>query len=140
MKAEDPFERRLRETSPRRIPESWHKEILGPLSPARTPASPQAAGIGEFLRTLLWPHPRAWTALGAAWLAIVVLNHASLDPAGPQFVRASSPKAPQMRELLKEQERLLAELSGVADSSEPRRKETSSPQPRSCRELETYNT
>ncbi len=139
MNAEDGFEKRLRALPPRQIPEPWRKEILGAL-PEVTRTGPVAkAGVVDFLRALLWPSPQAWAGLGAAWLLIFGLHLASHEPgsteAAPQLARPS----PQMRELLREQEQLMAELSDRFDLSEPRKREPVVPKPQSCIQRETFN-
>jgi hypothetical protein len=137
MKAEDAFERRLRGAPPPQIPAAWRNEILGVLPEVRRTNPVPEPGIADFLRSLLWPHPKAWAGLCAAWLLILGLNFASHEPMDTEVGRRLDRPSPQMRELLKEQEQLLAELSGARDSSEPRRREA--PKPRSCREWETVN-
>ena len=140
MKAEDAFEKRLRGATPRQIPASWRNEILGALPEVRRTDLVPEPGIADFLRAMLWPHPKAWAGLCAAWLLILGLNFASHEPAGTEVTQRVARPSPQMRELLRQQERLLAELSGTMDSSEPRRSETVAPKPQSCREWETVNT
>ena len=140
MKAEDAFEKRLRGAAPRQIPASWRNEILGALPEARRTNLVPELGIADFLRAMLWPHPKAWAGLCAAWLLILGLNYASNEPAGTEGTRRLALPSSQMREVLRQQERLLAELSGTMDSSEPRRSETVAPKPQSCREWETVNT
>ena len=139
MKAEDAFEKRLRGATPRQIPASWRNEILGALPEVRRTDLVPEPGIVDFLRAMLWPHPKAWAGLCAAWLLILGLSFASHEPTDTEVARRLDRPSPQMRELLKEQEQLLAELSGARDSSEPRRSESVVPKPQSCRESETVN-
>jgi hypothetical protein len=57
----DPLESELRRQPFRDIPSAWRNEILAAARP--TPAA-------STWRDYLWPHPRAWAALGAAWVTI----------------------------------------------------------------------
>jgi hypothetical protein len=139
MNPEDAFEKRLRGAAPRQVPASWRNEILGALPEARPSNLVAEPGIADFLRTLLWPHPKAWAGLCAAWLLILGLNFSGHEPTGTEVTRLPARPSPQMRELLREQEQLLAELSGTMDPFQPRRSESVVPKPQSCRESETVN-
>lgn len=62
-----PFEKRLKAIPPRRIPSEWRNEILS------APRRPAFSLLLAKVEKLLWPHPLAWGALAACWLAIAVL-------------------------------------------------------------------
>ena len=73
----DDLERRLEGQTLRRLPPEWREEIL---TAARAVAQPRAAAPdlrpAPWWRAVLWPNPVAWAGLAAAWLAILILNHA----------------------------------------------------------------
>lgn len=47
-------------------------------------ASAPAGSFADWLRGWLWPHPRAWAGLGAAWVVALLLNHAAApEPRAP---------------------------------------------------------
>lgn len=142
MNGDDQFEKRLEGLPERPIPAEWRAQIL---SAARktvpaTHASHIQNSLWSTVTALLWPHPRAWAALGAVWVLIICLDLAARAPALPEYARQPlSPPSPQMRQLLREQEQLLAELAGP---SEPIRAVAAKPQtaqPRSERQSESMN-
>jgi hypothetical protein len=104
----------------------------------RWPASLVALFLGgsqKFWRELLWPHPAAWTALAGVWLVIFGVQLASRE-ALPQSFARQLPPSPQMRELLKQQEQMFAELVGPKENREADRPKSVAPQPRSSRREE----
>lgn len=142
MNNEDQFEKRLDRLPQRPIPAEWRAQIL---SAARQTVSPSPAtriqnSRWSAISALLWPHPKAWAGLSAVWVLIVCLDLGAREPARPELARQPlSPPSPQMRQLLREQEQLLAELAGP---SEPIRAVPARPQaaqPRSERPTETMN-
>ena len=127
MNSEDQFEKRLARQPLRPVPPAWREEILS--AARQVSRSPQASRITHDvapwstvlaaarsqLSNLLWPHPRAWAGLAAAWLLVIGLTFAAREPAGPAMARQPVPPSPQMRELLRQQEQLLADLIGPAE-------------------------
>ena len=87
-------------------------EHVVPVSPASV--SPPPGGLARFWDELFWTSRRAWTALAAAWVAILALNLATHHPASPS--RDSRPPGrsaravSDLRPVLFEQARLRAEL------------------------------
>lgn len=79
MTPPDPFETRLAATPRAGLP----PELRGRILAAARERAPRA------LAALLWPHPVAWGAVAAAWVAIAVLNFSG--PRGPELY-AVSPK------------------------------------------------
>jgi hypothetical protein len=82
------FEEYLRRQSIRPVPAEWREEILrAAMAPQeRRPTKPAAA---PWWREWLWPCPRAWAGLAAAWGIILLLNvTAPDDPSAP--ARAAS--------------------------------------------------
>ena len=77
------------------------------------------------LAALLWPRfpRRAWGGSAALWLLILRLGFAARDSAPHQPQQAAS-SSPQMRELLRQQEQLLAELMGPLDQPVADRRRT----------------
>jgi hypothetical protein len=139
MNREDTFEQRLQRVTPRQAPPEWRNEIL---SAARAAAASRTAEINEShsawtaLRGLFWPHPVAWGGLAAAWIVIFALNFAAREPGQVQIARQAPPPSPQMRQLLQEQEQLLAELISPAEPVRAIRPKSSATQPRSERRVE----
>lgn len=125
MNRTDPFEERLREQEFRSLPTGWRATILAAAD--RTRALPGVAPVrsaswGSMLVTrftaFFWPHPTAWAALAALWLLILGLNFATRERSGPMLARPVVPPSPQMQELLKQQEQMMAELLGPLERTE----------------------
>ena len=141
MNRDDQFEKRLQRQPLRAIPTAWREKILsaaegaaasGDSSPANSPST--------WWRELFWPCPRAWAGLAAAWLVILGASFAARDPSPASEARRVPPPSPQLRQLLKQQEQLLAELVGPPESPEAHRFKPAAPQPRSQRREEFLNT
>jgi hypothetical protein len=64
--------------------------------------------VGRGLRYWLWPSPRLYAGLAAAWALIIGIQIGIREP-GP----VSAPPAPETRTALAEQRHLLAELLGM---------------------------
>lgn len=136
MKREDPFETRLQGLPGRQMPSAWRGEIL---CAARAAAGQRRPEFGVSLRSRLeallasifWPHPRAWAGLAAVWLVVFALSFASREPAPSGMAAQSVPPSPQLREMLKEQQQLLAELVEQDAPREASRGSSRPPQPRS---------
>ena len=67
----DDFENQLRRTTFRPAPEAWRGEILR-AARAAAPAKTEPRG---WWRELLWPCPRAWAGLAAAWVVILASQY-----------------------------------------------------------------
>lgn len=124
------FEKKLAEQTLRELPPEWRSEIL---AAAKTQASaPQQNMFATFrghLCSLLWPHPRAWAALATVWMAVLFLNFSS-DSDAPA-VMAKNPTSPDWISALREQQRLLVELTQNAERAAVDRPKATTPSPRS---------
>lgn len=137
MNGSDPFEERLRQQPLRAVPAEWRAQLLGAARQAAAAAPPggRRAPLEQLkarLANVLWPHPKAWAALGAAWVLVLGFCLAAREPSPRALARAVTPPSPQLRALLREQELHFAELFGpreqpVADRPKP------APQPHSQR-------
>ena len=120
----DSFEQKLARQQLRQVPDEWRDDILhaartvGPRCEPATPRSSLLSVLNQKLSSLLWPHPRAWGALAAAWMVILVLSVAMRDDSTAAAHRLVPPSA-QMRERLREQEQLLAELLEQQPAADP---------------------
>ena len=126
----DHFETRLQHQSPRQIPVAWREEILS-TAQAAVPATAQTpTSILDYLFSLLWPHPKAWAGLAAAWLVIGLLQFAARDHSQ---VTARAPATPSPETILarREQQRLWAELAGTSLTGVADRPRDSATRPRS---------
>ena len=143
MNCDDQFENSLRRQPLRTIPPAWREEILAAAEAHRRPAvihAPTlAALLGSRLRELFWPAPQAWAGLAAIWLVILGANFVMHEPSPRDFALRAAPSAQVMREMLKEQQQLFAELVGPEDKSESDRPKPLAPQPRSQRRDEFLN-
>ncbi|HEY9174641.1 MAG TPA: zf-HC2 domain-containing protein [Verrucomicrobiae bacterium] len=128
----------------RRTAALW-EPIEAQLVRAAPPAAPvdctsrgvQPAG---WWRELLWPCPQAWAVLAAVWVVVWAVNFATPEPKPMLETRRVTPPSPQMRQILKEQKRMLAELGGVAEQLDTERPGRITPQPRSQRHGALSNT
>src|ERR1043165_6344000 len=111
MKTDD-FEKQLRRQPLRPVPGEWRAEILHAAG-ARQIVAPRAetllATVRAALAALLWPHPRAWAGLVAAWVVIVSLNYAAADRMETRATRLDPP-SPERPEALREQKGFSADL------------------------------
>lgn len=136
----DDFEQRLQRQPLRPIPTEWRAEILSHANEApcasRITHHSILSTLNHQLSTILWPCPKAWAGLAAVWLIILTLNLATGErPA--TVAKRQPPPSPEMLMVLKEQERVLAEL--LMERSEPReaeRPKPATPPPRSERRRE----
>jgi hypothetical protein len=146
MNENEPFEKRLQRQPLREAPFAWRAEILAHARACRDEsrvANPASRVTSRFsilyqqLSTLLWPHPRAWAGLAAAWVLICALNLAYREDAPPASAHRVVPPSPQMRELLRAQEQLLAEL--VEEPAVAGRVKAAPPRPHSFHRNELAN-
>ena len=139
MNGDDPFEKHLQRQPLRKIPSAWREEILsiGERAVAERHASP-VTRHSPWWRELFWPCPQAWAGLAAVWLVILGAAYATREPL-TLTSRELKPLSPQVRELLRQQELLLAELVGPLEKSEAGRPKPLAPQPRSQRRDEFLN-
>jgi hypothetical protein len=139
MNRDDPFEQRLQRQPLRQVPSVWRNETL---SAAReTNVSRQSSPVTRhafWWRELFWPHPTAWAALAGVWFVMLGVQFALRDESPRSFARLAPPSR-QMRELLKQQEQLFAELVGPKENREADRPKAIAPQPRSSRREEILN-
>ncbi|MGH9594236.1 MAG: hypothetical protein ACRD5L_14185 [Bryobacteraceae bacterium] len=135
MNNQDQFEQRLRRQPLREIPSAWRGEILAAAGANRRnePARELtlAALLKLRLRELLWPAPQAWAALAAIWLVLLGASLGSYESSSATEARRFTPLSPEVRQLLKQQEQLLAELVGPSEKSVADRPKSFAPQPRS---------
>ena len=140
MNRDEPFEQRLQRQPLREAPSAWREEILVAASAAAgsRPSTLDARPV-FWWRELFWPCPQAWAALASVWLLVLGLNFVSREPSPQRVARHTAPPSPQMRELLKQQERLFAELVGPLEKPPAGRSKPVAPQPRSSRREEFFN-
>jgi hypothetical protein len=134
------FEQRLRRQTVKQVPGEWRAEILSVARSAQVPRHsplvtrhPWLSIINhKLLSTLLWPHPKAWAGLAAVWLLILTLNFSMRDKPPVLAVKALPP-SPEVLVQLRQQQKMLAELMGPAESRVADRQRFLSPKPRSER-------
>jgi len=144
MNGHEPFEKRLQRQPLRKVPSAWREEILSAARQADTPRhAPRLtwhgliATLKSQLSTILWPHPRAWAGMAAAWVLIGLMNLAFRTEVTAS-ARHVAPLSPQMKEMLREQEQLMAEL--VEDIPAVSRPKAVPPRPQSFYRNEFMNT
>ena len=77
-----------------------------------------ATAIQILWRELIWPCRRTWAGLAVAWIAIAVFNLS--HPGNQQTIMAKSSTPPaDMRLVMQEQRRVLAEIIGPGFSQSP---------------------
>lgn len=139
MNRDDQFEKRLQRQPLREIPSAWRKEILSAAEAAvASPHSSAASRSSSWWRELFWPCPQAWAALAAVWLVILAASLVTRETPA-MASRQITPPSPQVRELLKQQGQLLAELVGPIEKHDTDRLKPLAPQPRSQRREEFLN-
>ncbi len=128
------FERRLSRQPLRQIPGEWRGEILSAAERASHP-EPHASyrsTLNNQLSTFFWPHPKAWAALAAVWVMILMVNFSTCDTS-PRMAEKSVPPSPEVIVELKKQQRLFAELMGSREPMDADRQRMFVPKPRSER-------
>ena len=129
----DELEQKLQRQPLRQIPAAWRDEILSAAQSASAFRHPsRVTRHSAWWRELFWPAPQAWAALAAAWLVILAADFATRDATPMLAARHAVPPSPEIRELLKQQYQLLAELVGPAEKPEADRPKATPP-PRSQR-------
>jgi hypothetical protein len=135
----DEFEQKLQRQPLRQVPAGWRQEILAAARDATASNQASRGTHPSFLSTLnaqlsalLWPHPKAWAGLAAAWIVILAVNFSMRDQT-PVVAEKSAPLSPEMIMEMKQQRRLLAELIGPRDAPEADRSKPLVPQPRTER-------
>jgi hypothetical protein len=115
-----------------------NQETKKPSVPASLVAS-LLGGPNKLWQELVWPARRIWAGLAAVWIGIFAVNFSQRDPAPVMAAKSSSP---QMMLTFRQQERLLAELTGPGEPSvaEPPKNKTTAPRPRSERDFEILAT
>jgi len=134
------FEQRLKRQSLRQVPREWRAEILSAARAEQTTRHSSFVIRHSWLSTLnsqlsmiLWPHPKAWAGLAAAWMLILAV-HFSLRDQAPVIAEKSAPPPPEVVAQLKLQRRMLAEMIGTREVSDADRSKTTAPGPRTERE------
>lgn len=116
------FEERLGSQAFRPIPREWRDQILRAAQPGT-----DAAGVSRWWREWLWPCPRAWAALAAAWPLIMLLHFAA--PSGSPPAANIVPMSWQSFQAMQREVETFARLP---DWSPP---EPAAPQPRASRRV-----
>lgn len=139
MNRDDQFEKRLQRQPLREIPSAWRKEILSVAEcAAGSRHSSPVPRHTPWWRELFWPCPQAWAGLAAVWLMILGASFATGETPA-MASRQITPPSPQVRELLKQQGQLLAELVGRVEETDADRHKRLAPQPRSQYRVEFQN-
>jgi hypothetical protein len=100
------FENELKKQPLRRVPEHWRGQIL---AAAKTPDTLKREHQ-PWWAALLWPSPKAWGGLAAAWLVMVCFSAVTREPSAS----SEAPKAAQMRMALEQKRLLQAEMEEAA--------------------------
>jgi hypothetical protein len=117
------FEKRLQDQPMRAIPRHWRAEIL------RAATRKEQPRMVERFSSWLWPHPRAWAGLAAAWIVIFFLHFTA--PENPPLARNSSPITFQSLALMEQETLAIARSLDPNDPGEPPAVTPAPPMPRS---------
>jgi hypothetical protein len=109
----DDFEKKLGRQPMRDIPGHWRDEIL----------RAAAAREERWWEAWLWPSPRAWAGLAAAWVVILGINLATTRNAPRQVAFSRQ----ELRELQQQQQMLANLIAPTPNGELPRPKTTLSP-------------
>jgi len=112
------FENKVQSQPIREVPPHWRARIVAA-------AQPQPSRWREWFQ----PFPRAWGALGAAWVVIIALHFTT--PHEPRFTGNSY--APQSFAILQEQTMMMAQLLGPTNADEKPSALPAEPKPRTER-------
>jgi hypothetical protein len=119
------FEKRLQEQPMREIPSQWREEIL-------RAARPQTV-VAPWWREWLWPCPRAWAGLAAAWGFILLLNVTTPDE--PATAGQKSSASWQGFAFLQQETEIIARLSDTEESRPAPPPPPAATKPRSSRRV-----
>jgi hypothetical protein len=134
MNIDDPFERRIQAQPFRPVPPGWRTEILGaatglaairnskPVSKGKDDAAVGQRNawwvcVRERLAAVFWPYGKAWASLAAVWSVILGLNMSVRDSAPPAVAHDTVLRSPELRQMLQQQAKLMAELLGQTEDS-----------------------
>lgn len=133
------FENKLSSQPLKRVPAEWRAEILAAAraEAAPRPASPASrfvwlAALERRLASLLWPHPRAWAGLAAAWVLILAVNLSMREATPARMERPVQPAA-ELAADVRQQRLMLAELMGATEARVADRQLPLLPKPHSSR-------
>jgi hypothetical protein len=119
------FENQLERQPMRELPPEWRTEILA--SAGRAERVP----LIKWFSTWLWPHPRAWAGLAAAWVLIFLLHLTAPDD--PRVAGNGSPMTIQTLATMREQTLIMAQLLGTLDDGDQPPTAIAPPKPRTER-------
>jgi hypothetical protein len=117
------FEKRLQELPMREIPGHWKAQIAAAANPP----------VSHWWREWLWPCPRAWAGLAAAWGIIFLLYVTAPDEPGVAGKTASG--SWQSFAMLQKETEIIAQLSGSEESRPAPPSQPAATQPRSSRRV-----
>ncbi len=115
------FEKRLQEVPMRGVPGHWRARIL---------AAAQTAP--SWWREWLWPNPRAWAGLAAAWFFIFLLQLTTPDA---RDARHGASVSWQAFALLRQETEIMAQLNGTEESRPASPPPSPATKPRSSRRV-----
>ncbi len=127
------LEQQLARQELKRVPADWRDGILSAAA-SQTKRAPETLPT-VWWRALLWPSPRAWAAVGAAWVLVALMQLTMPKVESPGMASAAIMNANPV-EAWREQQRLLAELFPPERRAEPSK--VLPPRRRSEREPELY--
>jgi hypothetical protein len=116
------FEKRLQDLPMREVPGHWKAQILAA-------AQPQPAWWREWL----WPSPRAWAGLAAAWGIIFLLSVTAPDE--PAAAGRNASASWQSFAFLRQETEIIAQLSGDDESRRTPPPPPAATKPRSSRRV-----
>ena len=117
------FEEELKKQPIRPVPGYWRAQFLA-AAHSQTRSRPKQE---PWWAVLLWPSPKAWGALAAAWVVMIGFGAATRE-SNPN---GEAPEATQIRMAMEEKRQLQAEIEEASLRLDPQ------PKPRSARIVET---
>ncbi len=104
------FEKKLQEQNFRSIPSNWRTNILQSAKSQAESKETFLSRLNTQITALLWPHPKAWAGVAAAWVLILGANITmNGDTNRSGFKSGQAPLA--YSERLREQQQLLVQLT-----------------------------
>ena len=101
------FEQKLRQQPMKKLPDSFRSVVMKNVQSELASSENNTENWREIIYAWLWPHPKAWAILGAAWCLIFALHFNSPMPRGLYVKNLPKARVEQLVLAFVEQRKLL---------------------------------